>query len=503
MDAALLTDRELLWTDNAVHAERVHKSARALARIVASLTGGEPADAAASEFIALFNRAAAAPADVFSELWSEPFAYYWARTAWELSAALRGEGERPAFVDRYVESTGAADLGDAFARHLDLFKLFAAGLAVRSGEAVEFHRPLPIAMPFALVGTRLSFSGGGELALCGAGPETLLVEHDGQRLAVPVDPDAAWTHPGVRRHVCPEVSLGASAMRMQPHAMKLPDLVSMRQDPLPTPGLQEEMQPHLADAVAAIQRYLPDAADQLRYGGRLAVVKQRSETGPTNASFSRLPGAVLFSARREPLVLADDLLHEVHHNRLYALEEGRPFFDNRRVNATTDARFYSPWRADPRPLYGIFHAVYVFTRVKAFWLGAYRSGDLNGDRLAYATDRLVRFREQLSTGVGVLRDSADFTPFGQRLFDAVSAEVERLIAEAQSAGLPDDAPAMVCLENGRLVPELGLDTGAPITVTEAIDEHRRYAEPALQAANGAASAPPAGRATVSAEPASV
>ena len=87
----------------------------------------------------------------------------------------------------------------------------------------------------------------------------------------------------------------------------------------------------------------------------------------THNSFSAasLNGVIFLSEAYNDLRLAEAIVHEYHHNELYALMEIEEL-----IGPDRTPRFYSPWRDDPRPLFGLFHAIYVFDGVADFYLRA-------------------------------------------------------------------------------------------------------------------------------------
>src|SRR5262249_5384214 len=78
------------------------------------------------------------------------------------------------------------------------------------------------------------------------------------------------------------------------------------------------------------------------------------------------PGALYCSVRRSnglisALDLADSLIHEHRHQKLYLLDRYAPLVLRDRPLVA------SPWREDMRPPSGLLHAVFVFTDLIAFW----------------------------------------------------------------------------------------------------------------------------------------
>ena len=78
-----------------------------------------------------------------------------------------------------------------------------------------------------------------------------------------------------------------------------------------------------------------------------------------------VPGALFVSVRQgagliDAYDLADSLLHEHRHQKLYLFE--------RRFPTTHQGDLVvSPWREDSRPVSGLFHAIFVFVELRRFW----------------------------------------------------------------------------------------------------------------------------------------
>ena len=83
-------------------------------------------------------------------------------------------------------------------------------------------------------------------------------------------------------------------------------------------------------------------------------------------SDNSVPGALYVSVWQgdrliDPYDLADSLVHEHRHQKLYLLERIAPTVE------TTDLAVVSPWREDLRPPSGLLHAVFVFVELRRFW----------------------------------------------------------------------------------------------------------------------------------------
>jgi len=79
-----------------------------------------------------------------------------------------------------------------------------------------------------------------------------------------------------------------------------------------------------------------------------------------------VPGAVYVSVRQsqgyvDPYDLADSIIHEHRHQKLYLLQRAAP------IVLTDRPLVRSPWRSDLRPPSGLFHAAFVFSHLLEFW----------------------------------------------------------------------------------------------------------------------------------------
>lgn len=139
-------------------------------------------------------------------------------------------------------------------------------------------------------------------------------------------------------------------------------------------------EPLLHEAISILHQWRPAVAQELRRICRAVQFIRDPAADPDKiVSFSdnAVPGALYVSVmQRDSLIdaydLADSLLHEYRHQKLYLLERLAP------VVEPTTRKVVSPWRQDLRPPSGLFHAVFVFVELRRFWKHV-RS--LNLDRL--------------------------------------------------------------------------------------------------------------------------
>lgn len=128
-----------------------------------------------------------------------------------------------------------------------------------------------------------------------------------------------------------------------------------------------------------------------------------------------------------PLCYADHIVHEAAHQLMHIIHELDPLLLNRDAMGQP-----SPIRSDPRPLYGTFHATFVFLRLALFMEKAVTVVDeVSRDE---AEIRLHRHLLGLLQGLKVLRDAGEFSAGGAEVIDLWQEQARRLVAVA---GYPD------------------------------------------------------------------
>lgn len=131
-------------------------------------------------------------------------------------------------------------------------------------------------------------------------------------------------------------------------------------------------------------------------------------------------GSILINMRRDrtPLGLAETLVHESAHGLLFALS-----CNEHRVLNPPSERHASPLRHDPRPLDGIYHAVFVLARMFAFVSDVAQSPNTTQTMRAEAQRRMDARRKNFLDGYAVLQEHARLTDIGQSLLDDAYARV--------------------------------------------------------------------------------
>ena len=129
------------------------------------------------------------------------------------------------------------------------------------------------------------------------------------------------------------------------------------------------VEPLLDEALDILHAWRPAIARELRGICRAVQFIRDPAADPEKiVSFSdnAVPGTLYVSVMQggkliDAYDLADSLLHEYRHQKLYLLERLAPMVE------PTNLKVDSPWREDLRPPSGLFHAVFVFVELRRFW----------------------------------------------------------------------------------------------------------------------------------------
>lgn len=465
---ARVNPSHLLWKDTRLYRRRYEKSASALVATARALRRNRPLAGGEQEFLDLYRAVADANPRLFTRVWQDPTAYYWVRMAYQLTATCLTGAPLPPLAEEYCADVGAVRPEEALAAHLGDFKRFVLALRLAAGTRVRFRTPLEARLPVAVPATSLSLVGDGTVRIRALAGRRLDLEHDGRALTLELSPGASAD--GVEVAACPVVAGDRVRVDLEPHALNLPGLRFAREAAATSLAYQASHAPLVAESLGLMARHQPLAHSHFARLMRLVVMKPYGIAGYSNLSHSDLPGAAICSVIEDPYETTDTLVHELHHNRFFFVEESGPFFRDSTA-AIVENRYYSPWRDDLRPLHGVFHALYVYLPVARYWLAVHRSGETREPRRSYVVDRVLRIPRQLGAAATVLRRHGDFTPLGASLFEAMEREVAAVAEAAGALGLPDDAPAMKLEASGRLDVERDPGDGRPLTVRDAVTSH--------------------------------
>lgn len=108
-----------------------------------------------------------------------------------------------------------------------------------------------------------------------------------------------------------------------------------------------------------------------------------------------------------PLRLAEEVLHECSHIRLNTALAVDPIFSN-----SATERFCTPLRREPRPMFGLFHQMFVLARLDHF---------LNLRVEPEMVAKRPKVREQLGQAFAAVKSGAVLTPAGRKMVDTIEA----------------------------------------------------------------------------------
>ena len=436
------TDGMELWNDDAALHSKLHKTVGCLSAVAKSISTLPDASPPMMQFVQLHQWAQEVDGEIFERVFRDPRAYHYARTTFDLYVAKQSSQPPPQVTREYLEELGGLDFTVALDDHLTQFGKFACALAYLSGDDLDVL-PVRLLLPDVLPGTGWTISGEASVKLCGVNKQgQLRLAVDGKPCLVALSEEVT-NHEVFRIELAPEVE----SIRLSPPTFNLPGLRDIRSVVASSVAGQGLYTDVLRDTLGMIEAFAPNTHRQIKQYMRTIAFKPAGAEGVFNTSCSRLPAASIFTGSRHHLVLADDLIHEFYHNRLFAIEElGGFFHEDEDFGSVTS--FYSPWRDDPRPAFGVFHAVYVFERVLAFWVAAIDSRQLSGIELDYASFRAAKLLRQLEIAIAQLIAWANLNERGQQILKLASDAVLEHREACEQLEIQDRVRAMVLGDDG-------------------------------------------------------
>lgn len=214
----------------------------------------------------------------------------------------------------------------------------------------------------------------------------------------PIDADPGYVEDLLRRPqstACSGLALGE-----EDRWLRLPFGNSIAFEPS---EVAREARDVVQESLRIIAEWRPALAQELRTICRaVQFVRDPSAHPDKIVSFSdnSVPGALYVSVRQgsrwiDAYDLADSLIHEHRHQKLYMLERIAPLFE------PTTMKVVSPWREDLRPPSGLMHAVFVFVELRRFWLHVLDHGPARLHNRA--VNQVAETDERLDRGMETLR----------------------------------------------------------------------------------------------------
>ena len=285
---------------------------------------------------------------------------------------------------------------DTAARELGYLGCVAAAAAVRA--AVPFSIEIPVQGGIVCLPTlgRMVVPDASTVNVRSNGRETVIGE-------LPLVGGPAWQ--ALRRLTCENSGLSLS--------VTLDDIDPYRDAPgLPlASGLSDdavlEWQRRLGEAWRILVDHHGHYAEAI--GAALVAVVPLIAARPDrgiNATSRETFGAIAVSEISDPEIFASVLVHEFQHAKLNAVLDLIPLF------GPDQARYYAPWREDPRPLGGLLHGAYAYLGITDFW--RVQSVALATAHQSYAQLEFARWSHDTAHVAEELLDSGALTAAGIR-----------------------------------------------------------------------------------------
>ncbi|WP_369249136.1 HEXXH motif-containing putative peptide modification protein [Streptomyces sp. R41] len=186
----------------------------------------------------------------------------------------------------------------------------------------------------------------------------------------------------------------------------------------------------VTEAVALLRCLVPlSAPPGSTAGGRT--------TGSCSGTRREAFGALLSSTPPTPMTFAATLVHELQHTKLAALSDMLTLH-----HAGTQARYFAPWRPDPRPYDGLLQGTYSHLALAEFFQRTALVTTHPAHRDA-AWAQHARYREQVGAVLPTLVGSGDLTAQGRRFVDQMIAVYERLAEHPAPRGQTARAEAYI------------------------------------------------------------
>lgn len=120
-----------------------------------------------------------------------------------------------------------------------------------------------------------------------------------------------------------------------------------------------------------------------------------------------------------PYLLADSIIHEHRHQKLYLLQREATLLE------ADVPLLKSPWRSDPRPPSGLLHALFVFVCLHEYWLYVAATGPL--DMREQAAKDIEQIRKRIDEAFPIMRETK-LTKRGLELVDLLENKYRSILS---------------------------------------------------------------------------
>lgn len=367
--------------------------------------------------------------------WSTPGGYHWCAVTQEFLDVLVHGTAPSAMLDHYLTFL-ETNLHDGFVKHLHDLGRFLIAASLIAQKPVTFDHPVTLQLPSTLPGTGIA------LTPASGGRRDYAVWALSQQAV-----DALARLPHGETIECSMFIANGTAL---PVALKLPQWVGQRGtlvvdgfEPClnlpsvePYPRIHSVQQMEQFDVVQRrafdhLDAFDPELLAELSsVVGSVTLMDTSSvDAEMCSGSASAMFGACFFAVTDEPLYVAEMLLHEFCHNKLRLLQD---FVNLLIPEQLGPARFYSPWRDDPRPIDGILHGLFVFSTIARFWLSIEAQPHSSLEARQLARRRAATLGFQLDYALAEFSANAPLTPAGESYLASMSQNIAHIRAQMHS-----------------------------------------------------------------------
>lgn len=217
-----------------------------------------------------------------------------------------------------------------------------------------------------------------------------------------------------------------------------PTAVGMKEDEMPVNDSRYDQQEGwspmpLTDSMTQAHRILQDLWPEALPWVKAMVPAFVDMCGPqskrVHRSSSYGPGSPIFFTKVDnPILHAEDLIHELQHQRLFM------FMDKTWFGRWNDLRqlYVSPYRSDPRPLKGLHIGLHAFLSVNEFRLRALKRGLLTEPQIY----DMVKLHRMNQFSYRTIVEHEQFSAAGREFFADISRELAAQHAVIESILTP-------------------------------------------------------------------
>lgn len=164
----------------------------------------------------------------------------------------------------------------------------------------------------------------------------------------------------------------------------------------------KEVDPTIHKEIKLLSPYIQFIRDPSAHPDKVVSFSDNIVPGALYVSISKSNGFI------DPYDLADSIIHEHRHQKLYMLEQFVP------VVASDTPLVPSPWRKEMRPVSGVFHGAFVFHQLKQYWQQIFKSR--KGNLQKKAERQMTYSRKSLAEACKTL-ETCPLTPAGHKILN--------------------------------------------------------------------------------------